>query len=390
MKRNIISRLNDVQSRSDARGKKLLKEQVRVYDVCFAEFLKPELNGQKEVQSILLREAFRYFNEHDIVIQKDSPTVVLDVSCGPGDYSTLWTTQASQFFPQGMAFHCADFKGGKCQNGLSYPTATVNAIKAAALRGDVKLSGEPMGVEADLFSGKEAIISAGKLARIVHWSHSGYYVYSALGGRNNNPESIARGVRTAMDKIWDSFDQMGLMFSFHETGDVSDGIPSEKLPIAERYASLLSDVPQRISQSVSEKGGYSSIIHFVTPLGFPEMTDAQWGMLSDPAQWEYLDADQSRVLRLLAFMVHDFLENQSNLEKLHQDGRLASLVHDYKAVVRKNGGYINVKCAFQLVCKSEKIGRALAAIAAALSGNISRYLDEMNKKISKPFDCNGS
>ena len=54
MKRNIISRLNDVQSRSDARGKKLLKEQVRVYDICFAEFLKPKLNGQKEVQSILL------------------------------------------------------------------------------------------------------------------------------------------------------------------------------------------------------------------------------------------------------------------------------------------------------------------------------------------------
>jgi len=381
-----MSQLNDVQNRPGAEKiKKSLKDQIGIYDICFAEFLEPDFNGQKYLQSILLREVFRFLGEQDIVIQKDSPAVVLDVSCGPGDYSTLWTTQVSQFFPQGMAFHCTDFKGGQCQNGLPYPTAAANAIKAAEARGEVKLSGEPMGVEADLFSGQEPIISPGKLARIVHWSHSGYYVCSTLGDRRNNPESIAQGIKTAIDKIWDSFDAAGLMFSFHQTGDMSDGIPSEMLPIAEKYSALLSDIPQRISQGVNEKGGYSSTVNFATPLIFPEMTDEQWDVLSDPVQWDYLDKDQSRVLRLLAFIVHDFLESRSNLEKLDQEGRLASFVHEYKALVRKNNGYINVKCAFQLVCKSEILGRELATIADRLRENMPKHLNEINKKTPTSF-----
>jgi hypothetical protein len=38
-----------------------LSTQIRDYDTCFAEFLKPSGNGQKILQAILLREAFRLF-----------------------------------------------------------------------------------------------------------------------------------------------------------------------------------------------------------------------------------------------------------------------------------------------------------------------------------------
>ena len=36
-----------------------LSAQIRDYDICFAEFLEPSGNGQKFIQAILLREAFR-------------------------------------------------------------------------------------------------------------------------------------------------------------------------------------------------------------------------------------------------------------------------------------------------------------------------------------------
>jgi hypothetical protein len=38
-----------------------LSAQIRDYDICFAEFLEPSGNGQKFIQAILLREAFRRF-----------------------------------------------------------------------------------------------------------------------------------------------------------------------------------------------------------------------------------------------------------------------------------------------------------------------------------------
>ena len=38
-----------------------LSAQIRDYDTCFAEFLKPSGNGQKILQAILLREAFSPF-----------------------------------------------------------------------------------------------------------------------------------------------------------------------------------------------------------------------------------------------------------------------------------------------------------------------------------------
>ena len=38
-----------------------LSAQIRDYDTCFTEFLKPSGNGQKILQAILLREAFSLF-----------------------------------------------------------------------------------------------------------------------------------------------------------------------------------------------------------------------------------------------------------------------------------------------------------------------------------------
>jgi hypothetical protein len=76
-----------------------LSAQIRDYDTCFAEFLKPSGNGQKFLQAILLREAFSLFAQRGIAIRQDAPTVILDVSCGPGDYSVAWTSQIARFLP---------------------------------------------------------------------------------------------------------------------------------------------------------------------------------------------------------------------------------------------------------------------------------------------------
>jgi hypothetical protein len=89
-----------------------LSVQIRDYDTCFAEFLKPAGNGQKILQAILLREAFSLFALQGVAIKQDAPTVVLDVSCGHGDYSVAWTSQIARFLPKGMAFYCTDYRNG--------------------------------------------------------------------------------------------------------------------------------------------------------------------------------------------------------------------------------------------------------------------------------------
>ena len=61
-----------------------LSAQIRDYDICLAEFLKPSGNGQKIMQAILLREAFRLFAQQEVGIKQATPTAILDVSCGPG------------------------------------------------------------------------------------------------------------------------------------------------------------------------------------------------------------------------------------------------------------------------------------------------------------------
>lgn len=74
--------------------------QIRDYDTCFAAFLKPPGNGQKIMQAILLREAFSRFVQHGTGIRRDAPTTILDVSCGPGDYSLAWTCDIARFFAE--------------------------------------------------------------------------------------------------------------------------------------------------------------------------------------------------------------------------------------------------------------------------------------------------
>jgi hypothetical protein len=64
----------------DDRGE--LSAQIRDYDACFAELLKPSGNGQKFMQAILLREAFYRFAQQGIAIKQNAPTLILDVSCG--------------------------------------------------------------------------------------------------------------------------------------------------------------------------------------------------------------------------------------------------------------------------------------------------------------------
>ena len=170
-----------------------LSEQVRSYDPCFGEFLQSAHNGQKHVQAILLREAFQRFNQLGVGIQKGAPTSVLDVSCGPGEYSTAWTTQIAQYLPQGMQYFCTDFPGGVCKDTREkYTATTARKIESAAAAGKLSLSDAPVGIEADLFSGSEAIMPKGKLADIVQWSHSGYHVLDALGIKGMTPGQLKR------------------------------------------------------------------------------------------------------------------------------------------------------------------------------------------------------
>jgi hypothetical protein len=119
--------------------------QVRDYDICFAEFLRPSGNGQKILQAILLREAFRRFAEQRVAIRQDAPTAILDVSCGPGDYSVAWTSDVARFLPQGMIFYCTDYPGGvPRKTGEKYTITTAGKIQAAAQHGNLMLAQAPV------------------------------------------------------------------------------------------------------------------------------------------------------------------------------------------------------------------------------------------------------
>jgi hypothetical protein len=138
--------------------------RIRDYDTCFAEFLKPPCNGQKIMQAILLREAFSRFVQHGIGIKRDAPTTILDVSCGPGDYSVAWTSEIARYFPKGMMFYCTDYPGGVSRaTGEQYTTATVRKIDAAAQKGQLPLSQPAVGADADLFSGGDLLMPPDKL-----------------------------------------------------------------------------------------------------------------------------------------------------------------------------------------------------------------------------------
>jgi len=106
-----------------------LKSEITTTAVC--RVLKPAGNGPKILQAILLREAFSLFALQGVAIKQNAPTVILDVSCGPGDYSVAWTSQIATFLPKGMAFFCTDYPDGiPRETGETMTTA--KKIQAAA------------------------------------------------------------------------------------------------------------------------------------------------------------------------------------------------------------------------------------------------------------------
>jgi hypothetical protein len=361
----------------DDRGE--LSAQIRDYDACFAEFLKPSGNGSKILQAILLREAFSLFALQGAAIRQNAPTVILDVSCGPGDYSVAWTSEISRFIPNGITFYCTDYPGGiSRETGESYAMTTAKKMQAAAENGKLRLAQAPVATDVDLFSGRDALMPPGKTADIVHWSHSGYHVRDALGAARNDPRAIEAGLHKAVDKMWAALDEMGLMVSVHETRDNSDGIQSQIAPVSRKYCGKLDDVPERIAARVEQLAGCVAVVNFVSPLKFPGLDNAGWERLKLPAQWDRLDVCEARALRLLNFIAYDFSNpGRSALETLAEDGRLAAYVDEYKSIVSTNDGYIVVKSAFQMISKSQQVAGKLDDIACQLSEKMRDFSGEM-------------
>jgi hypothetical protein len=356
-----------------------LSTQIRDYDTCFAEFLKPSGNGQKILQAILLREAFRLFALQGVAIKQNAPTVILDVSCGPGDYSVAWTSQIARFLPRGIAFYCTDYADGIArETSETYAITTAKKMQVAAEDGKLRLEQAPVATDADLFSGRDALMPPGKSADIVHWSHSGYHVRDALGASRNDPRAIEAGLHTAVDKMWAALDNMGLMVSVHETRDNSDGIQSQIGPVSRKYCGRLDDVPEQIAARIGQLGGYVAAVNFASPLKFLGLEDAGWERLKERAQWERLDDAEARALRLLNFIAFDFSDPaKAALEKLAEDGRLAAYVDEYKSIVATNGGHIVVKCAFQMISKSRQVASKLDDIAFQLTEKIQDFSEQM-------------
>jgi hypothetical protein len=362
-----------------------LSAQIRDYDTCFAEFLKPSGNGSKILQAILLREAFSRFALQGAAIRQNAPTVILDVSCGPGDYSVAWTSEISRFIPNGITFYCTDYPGGiSRETGETYAMTTAKKMQAAAENGKLRLAQTPVANDADLFSGRDALMPPGKAADIVHWSHSGYHVRDALGAARNDPRAIEAGLHKAVDKMWAALDEMGLMVSVHETRDNSDGIQSQIAPVSRKYCGKLDDVPERIAARIEQLGGCVAAVNFVTPLKFPRLDDAGWGRLKRPDQWDRLNVCEARALRLLNFIAYDFSDPaKAALETLAEDGRLAAYVDEFKSIVATNGGYIVVKSAFQMMSKSQRVAEKLDGIALQLTEKMCDFSEEMGAEMRR-------
>jgi hypothetical protein len=362
-----------------------LSAQIRDYDTCFAEFLKPSGNGSKILQAILLREAFSRFALQGAAIRQNAPTVILDVSCEPGDYSVAWTSEISRFIPNGITFYCTDYPGGiSRETGETYAMTTAKKMQAAAENGKLRLAQTPVANDADLFSGRDALMPPGKAADIVHWSHSGYHVRDALGAARNDPRAIEAGLHKAVDKMWAALDEMGLMVSVHETRDNSDGIQSQIAPVSRKYCGKLDDVPERIAARIEQLGGCVAAVNFVTPLKFPRLDDAGWGRLKRPDQWDRLNVCEARALRLLNFIAYDFSDPaKAALETLAEDGRLAAYVDEFKSIVATNGGYIVVKSAFQMMSKSQRVAEKLDGIALQLTEKMCDFSEEMGAEMRR-------
>jgi hypothetical protein len=362
-----------------------LSVQIRNYDTCFAEFLKPSGNGQKILQEILLREAFSLFALQGVAIKQNAPTVILDVSCGPGNYSVAWISQIAGFLPKGIAFYCTDYPDGIArETGETYAMTTAKKMQGAAENGKLRLAQAPVATDADLFSGHDALMPPGKTVDIVHWSHSGYYVRDVLGAARNDPRAIEVGINAAVDKMWAALEEMGLMFSIHQTRDISDGVPSQMAPVSRKYCGTLDDVPERIAARIEQLGGYVVAVNFASPLKFLGLDDAGWERLKQRAQWDRLDEAEARALRLLNFIANDFSDPaRAALESLADDGRLAAYVDEFKSIVATNGGYIVVKCAFQMISKSQQVARKLDDIAFQLTEKMRDFSEEMGAEMRR-------
>jgi hypothetical protein len=178
--------------------------------------------------------------------------------------------------------------------------------------------------------------------------------------------------------MWAALDQMGLIVSAHETRDNSDGIRSQVGPVSRKYCGRLDDVPERIAARIGQLGGYLATVNFVSPLKFLGLGDASCERLKCPVQWDRLNESEARALRLLNFIANDFSDpGKSALETLAEDGRLAAYVDEYKSIVTTNGGYIVVKCAFQMISKSQQVAGKLDDIAFQLTEKMGDFSEEM-------------
>jgi hypothetical protein len=140
----------------------------------------------------------------------------------------------------------------------------------------------------------------------------------------------------------------------------------------------LDDVPQRIEERVRKLGGYAAVVNFASPLVFPALDDAAWAALARPAEWARLDESQARALRLLNFIAYDFSDpDRSALEALAATGRLESYCGEFKPIIAANGGHIIVKCAFQMLAKTEAVAAKLNGIASQLRAHVPDYRREM-------------
>jgi hypothetical protein len=140
----------------------------------------------------------------------------------------------------------------------------------------------------------------------------------------------------------------------------------------------LDDVPERIAARIEQLGGYVAAVNFVSPLKFLGLDDANWERLKRPAQWDRLNESETRALRLLNFIANDFsYPAKAALETLAGSGRLVAYVDEYKSIVTTNGGYIVIKCAFQMISKSPQVARKLDDIAFQLTQKMHNFSEEM-------------
>ena len=143
-------------------------------------------------------------------------------------------------------------------------------------------------------------------------------------------------------------------------------------------------MPEQIAARIGQLGGFVAAVNFISPLKFLGLDDAGWGRLKRPAQWNRLNEPEARALRLLNFIAFDFSDPaKAALETLAEDGRLAAYVDEYKSILATNGGYIVVKCAFQMISKSQQVARKLDEIAFQLNEKMDGFSEEMGAEMRR-------